>query len=172
VILPAREVATSQIASHCGSSKVDENREPQAKNRASGRDRGRGASAGVMASLKKTIKRNRLNAASLVPSGRAPSIRKKAMSTEPGQVRARCVPPPKPNGMRLYRKRRREGGCGTSRIPLQRDGNRRHLVRLGSCAANSVRIPRRFRWPSWALIYGVLGPRTHCRETWCTRSRE
>jgi len=29
--LAGREFATSQIASHCGSSKVDENREPQAK---------------------------------------------------------------------------------------------------------------------------------------------
>ena len=29
--LAGRELPTSQIASHCGSSKVDENREPQAK---------------------------------------------------------------------------------------------------------------------------------------------
>src|SRR5258705_182019 len=54
--LAGREFATSQIASHCGSSKVGENREPQAKTEAGGRDRGRGASAGVMAFFEKQSK--------------------------------------------------------------------------------------------------------------------
>jgi hypothetical protein len=48
--LAGREFATSQIASHCGPSKVDENREPQAK----------------------TEPAVRSELASLVPSGRPP----------------------------------------------------------------------------------------------------
>ena len=56
--LAGREFATSQIASHCVSSKVDENREQ--KNRTGGRDRGRGASAGVMASSSPEAERSSL----------------------------------------------------------------------------------------------------------------
>jgi len=90
------------------------------------------------------------------------------MSTEPDRSRARSSSP-KPNACGSTEAS--SGGDAVRPHPVTRDGNRRPCSTWVLAAANSVRIPRRFRWPSWALSHGVLTAHSLSRDLGAQRSR-
>src|SRR6266702_8068083 len=82
-----------------------------------------------------------------------PLNKEKAMSTEPGQVRARSSSP-EAERVRLYRKRRREG-MRYVRIPL-RVTEIDDLVRLGLLRGEQCQDLEALQMAVMGIIYGVL----------------